>query len=129
MIDNNWSELIAKTGLSQNKIAEKIGVRRGEFSRACRGQVVLEAGTLADAAAVLGVIPADIYGKHTLETLYQFDMMLLGDTEEEARREVPATANIRISGIAAMKLDALVGRGKFKSRNRACDEIILQYKP
>jgi transcriptional regulator with XRE-family HTH domain len=120
-IRNNWKEIIIKHGISQNTVADAIGINRGWFSKITNGSAILsdEERRRADEAlsAEFGFTVADAYDPAMFDVLY-------GEQLVRLKRSQKPAVQVRILGDIAERIDELVDEGTFESRNKAVNSIL-----
>ena len=119
MIANNWAKMIVKANITQNQLADAVGLNKGELSRVCSGKAVLAWDTLVACCAKLNCVPVDIYGENELMVLYQ-----VGVAEKPKRSP---RIRVQLCETACRLIDRAVDAGDYSSRREAVNDIIQEH--
>lgn len=121
-IATKWKKVISKTGVSQNTIADAVGINRGWFSKVCNGTAVLTPDELwrmnAYLSSEFGILVEDAYDPLVYDMLHGHKF-----SARNKRAKLPSVP-VRISGENAADVDRLVDNGAYDSRNKAVNALL-----
>ena len=118
MIQNSWRKLLAKAGMTQNQLADSVGMNKGEMSRVCGGIAVPAWDMLCACCAKLSCAPVDIYGENELLVLYQIGV--------SAKPKKPPRIRVQLCEESCRMIDHAVDSGLYVNRYEAVNEIIQE---
>lgn len=122
MIANNWKKCLAKANMTQNQLADAVGMNKGEMSRVCGGTAVPAWEMLCACCKVLSCAPTDVYGDGELMVLYQIGAHVV----EQVRKKKPVRVRVQLCEEAYNLVDRAVDAGLYENRYEAVNEIIQE---
>jgi DNA-binding Xre family transcriptional regulator len=117
MIQNRWKKMLEKSGITQAKMCDLLGVNSAVMSMAVCGIAMLELDALDVACAALKCKPSDIYADKVLSAVYGLD-----DLTPKKKRH--ATSSVRIPASVMSVVDTYAN-GWGMSRQAAVHELIM----